>query len=442
MNPIKIIVTALLIIVILFAGFGYSTTEYFRSELKRSHNLQSGGNAEQVESIPDVPDRLENVVLFMKLVNYHIKGKGKEGKDRTDYVKHILNKLKHKLKDFDVDGIIEIIDTKTGNNQVFIKSFLKWAKSADPALLKMTDDNLINLVDPSKNKYINLFYTHPINMMDNHVSYIIDRITKSLRTSSRLMEEHNYMLMVAAMTRSSSSEQPRKKQLKRASELKKQVKQTKKQLKQIVQESEQVNQSLQELSGKLDHEGELTEEEHTVVHSLATKASDQEAETETVLQDTVHEEESVKMNMEEAQQDLADVKQSGKLVFLEERVSANYNTIKKLDRRMVKIDQLSRNVQSLIRTNRSLLDDIRSKLLANNNSNVQADNSAFNGLASNGYSSVATKDYYKNLETAQKIRDSQKNINKCPMTLGHSGPVDVLEVSNQRVGSTVPVVGI
>ncbi len=225
-----------------------------------------------------------------------------------------------------------------------------------------------------------------------------------------------------------------------AKDLKTKVKKTKKELKKLNVDSEVVFKQLQEISTNLEYNSELSEEEHNKVVSLAETTNKQESESKQVVMHVEEEQEEVALNKTESETEMIDVKESKRLAFLEKRVSENHKIIMKLDDKMQTIDRLSRNVQSLISSNKSMLDDIRAKLISTANSNTEADSGqhAFNGLAANGYAQIANASYYRNLETAQKIKD------KCPMSVFNNdiNPVHVLEVVNQKVGSTVPVVGV
>ena len=60
-------------------------------------------------------------------------------------------------------------------------------------LLKMTDNSLVEIIKPIKNKYIDLFYTYPADMINDHLDDMVKRMTRELDASARSMKMHNQM---------------------------------------------------------------------------------------------------------------------------------------------------------------------------------------------------------------------------------------------------------
>jgi hypothetical protein len=312
-------------------------------------------------------------------------------------------------------------------------------------------DYLCSLPNPSKT-YCGMMNNKFINCWNGNNVYTYNIETNEIKEQSKTEQVQPATEQEQPETEpeqpETEQEHTETEQVQTATDIKKQVSSTKKALKQLESESTVVKQELQEISNNFDYNAKLSEEEHNKVVSLAETVSEQESESEQMNAKYLQEEKLVSEEKQEAETEMIDVQQSETLSILEDKVSANYNIINKLNKKMLKIDQMSRNVQSLISNNKILLEDIRSKLLAVSNARSDAEAGAGFGLHANGYAKIANDQYYKNLKTAQSIRNQQKGINNCPISSQVTGnkssrlnPVNVLEVNNQEVGSTVPVVG-
>ena len=149
-------------------------------DINKAIELVKSNNPQQQFALTE---RFQYTLSMMKLLNYFIQQKARRGKVKHEAVGlRALKELKYIFIGFKTQHFVDTFNSMTEHDlAVFDQSYLKWIRSIDPKFKQISNNNLLQLIDPNVEQMDKLLAASSKTDAMNHIKKAIYKVHKELK---------------------------------------------------------------------------------------------------------------------------------------------------------------------------------------------------------------------------------------------------------------------